>query len=621
MKGKLSIKTRVVIFFSVFMAAVCTLMTMFSFRKSLDAAALVFAGEGGVIPESFHRLIRGQVMQQALLALACILAGVVIMLIFMRMIFGRLGRIQGVLEKISKGEGDLTQRMPIKRYDEIGILAAAFNQTMDAIRNMVMTMKHQTEALADVGNRLALNMKNAAKVVEEIRTSIANIKGQSVNQSSSVAQTNAAMNEVSSHIEKLNQHVERQTGNVAQSSSAIEEMIANIQSATQTLVRNAENVQRLTSASETGREGLQKVSQDMQEIQKESLGLLEINAVMENIASQTSLLSMNAAIEAAHAGDSGRGFAVVADEIRKLAASAGAQSKTIGSVLKKIKDSIDKVHHAIGEVFENFQDIDSEVRTVSGQESTIRNAMEEQSTGSRQILEAIASLQEITREVKQGADKMFQAGEKVIGEGRQLELLTRGISGGVNEIASGADSINTAVEQVAAMSLETRESIGALAVEMTKFKVEIKNAEYLWDDRYLTGVEEIDSQHKELFKAINGIVRACNDGLEKHDLKKSIDFLNNYTVKHFFEEEQIQKRSGYPEFDKHHRIHENFKEKMRLLSKKWAQGKDPDKLVREVRTEVGDWLIAHITVMDTRLGAYLKSKGWQSAGGKGLGVT
>ncbi|MDR2181757.1 MAG: bacteriohemerythrin [Treponema sp.] len=615
MKRKLSLRTRIVIFYAVFMAATGTVMTIFSFRKSLDAAALVLAATGGVMPESFRVLIRGQVLQQALLALACTLAGVVIMLIVTRMIFGRLGGIRDILEKIAKGEGDLSQRIPIQRYDEIGTLAASFNQTMDAIRGMVMAMKRQTEALADLGNRLALNMEKAAVAVQQIRTSIVNIKEQSVNQSSSVTQTNTTMNEVSSHIEKLNGHVERQAGNIVQSSGAIEQMIANIQSATETLVRNAENVGRLTAASETGREGLQKVSQDMQEIQKESQGLLEINAVMENIASQTSLLSMNAAIEAAHAGDSGRGFAVVADEIRKLAASSGAQSKTIGSVLKKIKESIDGVHHAIGDVFDNFQAIDSEVRVVSGQETAIRNAMEEQSTGSRQILEAIASLQEITREVRRGADEMFQGSGKVIGEGRQLELLTRGIAGGVSEIAAGADSINAAIEQVTAMSLETRKSIGALAVEMTKFKVEIQNAEYLWDNRYLIGVEEIDSQHKELFKAINGIVRACNNGLEKDELKKSIEFLNNYTVKHFFEEEQIQKRSGYPEFDKHHLIHENFKEKVRALAKKWTQGNDPDQLVREVRAEVGDWLIAHITVMDTRLGAYLKDRGREKGNG------
>jgi methyl-accepting chemotaxis protein len=280
------------------------------------------------------------------------------------------------------------------------------------------------------------------------------------------------MEQVTINIDKLNNHVEEQSSSVSQSSSAIEEMLANIQSVTQTLIRNAENVQVLTTASESGRTGLQTVSKDIQEISKESEGLLEINSVMQNIASQTNLLSMNAAIEAAHAGEAGRGFAVVADEIRKLATSSGEQSKIISGVLKKIKEAIDKIKYSTDTVLEKFESIDSGVRTVADQEANIRNAMEEQGEGSKQILEAISKLNENTQLVKRGSEEMLEGSREVIAESRNLGNVTEEITRGVNEMASGADQINAAVNRVNEISVDNKEHIASLVTEVSKFKVE-----------------------------------------------------------------------------------------------------------------------------------------------------
>jgi methyl-accepting chemotaxis protein len=266
--------------------------------------------------------------------------------------------------------------------------------------------------------------------------------------------------------------VERQGGSVAQSSSAIEEMLANIQSVTQTLIKNAVNVKELIESSEVGRTGLQEVAADIQEIARESEGLLEINAVMENIASQTNLLSMNAAIEAAHAGEAGKGFAVVADEIRKLAENSGEQSKTISMVLKKIKDSIDKITRSTDSVLNKFEAIDNGVRTVSDQSENIRNAMEEQSEGSKQILEAISQLNEVTQLVKSGTEEMLEGSRQVIQESKNLELATQEITNGMNEMATGADQINVAVERVNTISGDNKENIDVLVRGISKFKVE-----------------------------------------------------------------------------------------------------------------------------------------------------
>jgi methyl-accepting chemotaxis protein len=249
-------------------------------------------------------------------------------------------------------------------------------------------------------------------------------------------------------------------------------MLANINSVTQTLIQKAGTVQELMKASKIGSTGLQEVVADIQEIARESEGILEINKVMENIASQTNLLSMNAAIEAAHAGEAGKGFAVVAGEIRKLAESSTEQSKTISSVLKKIKESIDKITISTDSVLNRFEAIDTGVKTVSDQESNIRNAMEEQGAGSKQILEAIGQLNSLTQQVKGGSEEMLIGSKEVIEESKNLEMVTMDITNSMNEMAVGAEQINVAVNRVNDLSYKNRDNITVLVNEVSRFKVE-----------------------------------------------------------------------------------------------------------------------------------------------------
>jgi len=215
--------------------------------------------------------------------------------------------------------------------------------------------------------------------------------------------------------DRLNGQLETQSSAITESSAAIEQMVANTRSVSNTLSKNAQNVKDLQEAAAVGQSGLNEVATDFREIARESESLLEINAVMQSIASQINLLSMNAAIEAAHAGESSRGFAVVADEIRKLAESSNRQSKTIGGVLKKIKSSIDKITKSTENVMNKFEAIDGGVKTVAEQEHGIMNAMAEQNAGSTQIMQAIAQVNDITGQVKEDARQMVEAAAKLGG--------------------------------------------------------------------------------------------------------------------------------------------------------------------------------------------------------------
>jgi methyl-accepting chemotaxis protein len=399
-------------------------------------------------------------------------AGVLAALLIARSITKPIVKVTETLKGISEGEGDLTRTIDVHSEDELGDLARYFNATLDKIKTLIIIIKNQSVSLFDIGSELASNMTQTTAAINEITAHIQSIKERVMNQSASVTETNATMEQITLNINKLNKNVDKQTDSVSKSSSAIEEMIANINSVTQTLAKNTASVKELSKSSEVGRTGLQEVATDIQEIARESEGLLEINAVMQNIASQTNLLSMNAAIEAAHAGEAGKGFAVVADEIRKLAESSSVQSKTISAVLKKIKSSIDKIIKSTDNVLNKFGAIDSGVRTVSEQTEDIRNAMEEQGAGSQQILEVISQLNEITRMVKGGSDEMLGGSGEIISEGKNLEMATQEINNGMNEMASGAEQINVAVHRVSEISGQNKGSIDVLVREVSKFKVE-----------------------------------------------------------------------------------------------------------------------------------------------------
>jgi methyl-accepting chemotaxis protein len=432
-----------------------------------DVIGIIFIGNemtaiGNVIADNTTKEIK----IIAFIASALLLASIAVNAISYKFILIRpINSAAGMLKEIAEGEGDLTKRLTVSGRDEIGAMALYFNETLDKIKSLIVAIKKETSNLHDIGNDLTGNMTKTAAAVNQITSNIQSIKGRVINQSTSVTETNATMENVIANINKLDSHIDK--------------MSTNVVSVTNTLVNNAANVETLQDASKAGKTGLQEVATDIQEIARESEGLMEINAVMENIASQTNLLSMNAAIEAAHAGEAGKGFAVVAGEIRKLAESSRQQSKTISSALKKIKESIDKITRSTQTVLTRFESIDSGVGTVADQERNILNAMKEQ--GSKQasgllqkasIITGNVSLSEITRMVKAGSEEMLNGSQEVIKESKNLERVTQEITSGMNEMASGAEQVNTAVLHVNEISNKNREGIGSLIREVSKFKVE-----------------------------------------------------------------------------------------------------------------------------------------------------
>jgi methyl-accepting chemotaxis protein len=446
--------------------------------------------------EHLHSTIVTNNRRQVIIAGISVLFGLVLVLFLLRQIFLPLSRINSILKEISMGEGDLTGRIDANRDDEMGELAGYFNLTMEKIRNLVKIIKYKINGLNHTSFELSSNMGKTSTAVQQITSNLDSMRNLMVKQENGAEEAGRAVGNIKKNIDSLNKMIEEQTDSVNRSSSAIEEMTANIHSVTQTLIENSKNVSVLAEASENGKTGVQTVSQEIQEIARDSEGLLEINSVMNNIASQTNLLSMNAAIEAAHAGEAGKGFAVVADEIRKLAESSSGQSKTTAAMLKKIKASIDNITKSSGEVLARFGAIDSSVKTVSEHEQNIRNAMEEQEAGGKQILESISRLKDITSSVKKGSDNMEVSGETLVKETDEFIKTSKETAEGMNEVLKGVNQINVSVSHVNDMSLENNKNFESLKQETQKFNVNVG------DEKPEILVVDDDEIHLEMVKAV-----------------------------------------------------------------------------------------------------------------------
>jgi methyl-accepting chemotaxis protein len=378
--------------------------------------------------------------------------------------------VVNALKEIAHGDGDLTVRLPLVGNDEITDLARYFNETIEKIGKSIKQVGISSTSMEHIGNELATNMTETASAVHQISANIEGLKKQALTQAASVTETATTIEEIVRTIKQLHNSIQGQAASVAESSASIEQMVASLVEVNKTLVKTDEVIGTLTAATGEGRAAVGSAYTVTKKIAEESGSLLEASSVIQNIAGQTNLLAMNAAIEAAHAGAAGKGFAVVADEIRKLAEDSATQGKTITTTLKRLGGEIASLSASSKKVEEKFNAIFDLAERVKEMSSRLTEAAHEHESGSKEVLDAIREINMVTNQVNDGSAEMLRGSEQVAGEMQKLDQLTRIITDSMNEMASGAVQISNAVQEVNDISQKNKDNIQNLAAEVGKFK-------------------------------------------------------------------------------------------------------------------------------------------------------
>ena len=382
-----------------------------------------------------------------------------------------LRNVEKSIYDIASGNADFACRLDSTVNNEIGAVVSGFNLFVGKLQGIMIGLKKSKSNLAADGDTFRASIEDASSSITQILSDIDGVKMEITNQSASVEETAGAVTEISQNIVSLEKMIEKQAGGIAKASASVEEMIGNISGVNNSVELMVQSFSLLKVHSQDGMIKQNKVIEQIKLISSQSEMLEDANVAIANIAGQTNLLSMNAAIEAAHAGDAGKGFSIVADEIRKPAEISSMESKKIKDELKKIQKSIGMVVTASTESANSFGSVSDSINKTNSIVTGIKDSMEEQFSGSRQIGESLHMMNDSTEEVHTASREMSEGQKAILKEIKRLQDATALMKGKVNEMAAGAEKINNAGTSLLGISQRTAESIEQIGSEIDRFGV------------------------------------------------------------------------------------------------------------------------------------------------------
>ena len=434
----------------------------------LQQAITVIDNQDSVITVEIQR-VADRSNAVALAMMLVLLAGTVLLaLLLARQIVKSVKSIAGDIA-FMRG-GDLTREFKVATRDEIGRLANNLNEFVLSLKSSISNVQSASAENVRMKESLIVTTEQTSASTTEITANTESINHQISMLDSNLASSSKAVESIGESIRTLNEQIQEQMAMVEESTASVTEMIASIDHVTKTADRRHEATDRLVATVTSGGEKMHATFEIVNQINESVGSIKDITTIIESISSQTNLLAMNAAIEAAHAGDAGRGFSVVADEIRKLAEASSTNSQEIAKILKVIVDRIAEATSAGATMDGAFREIEREVKDLSASLAEIFSSMNELRSGGSQILEAMTVLQEVSTNVKGGSNAINKSSTEIRSTMAAVQQVSSQVRSGMAEIAHGIREISTAVGSVLSIAERLGELSESLNSDLAKFK-------------------------------------------------------------------------------------------------------------------------------------------------------